>query len=214
MNNNSIQQRYLKLLANHGHPAELWPQWCDQHKTEALRQLVAIGAILTQRTSWHNAHLALVNLKSADLLSLDRMADVQNLETLTQAIKPAGFHTTKPRRLQAFSRFVQEQDLTLEQMRNTPVDQLRPQLLDVYGIGPETADTILLYALDLPSFVIDEYTRRFVAKYELADPTSSYDDLKQTFEAALPHRVEVYQNYHILIIVDQKGKQHSLMAHL
>jgi endonuclease-3 related protein len=87
---------------------------------------------------------------------------------------------------------------------------LRRQLLSVYGIGPETADTILTYALDKPSFIIDEYAKRFVQKYKLTNKLL-YGDLKEFFEWSLPSDLEIYRNYHILMIIDQKGKEPSMM---
>ena len=96
-------------------------------------------------------------------------------------------------------------------MLDEDIKILRNKLLQVYGIGPETADTILLYALDKPTFVIDEYTKRFVEKYKLSTENKTYDYPKEMFEDVLPKDVVLYQNYHVLIIVDAKGKEASRM---
>ena len=96
---NQIYQLYLELHQKHGSPERLWPQWCASKKTPKLKELIAIGAILTQRTSWHNADLALRNLKKAKLLSIEKIADLSNLNCLRQLIRPAGFYTTKPQRV-------------------------------------------------------------------------------------------------------------------
>ena len=237
---------YLELFKKYGDAVKYWPQWCAKRKNEDLREVVAIGAILTQRTSWTNAHLALRNLKNEKLLSLKGIANLNNLDKLTKLIKPAGFYQTKPKRLYVFAKFVLEKYGYLENFEKENTKVARQRLLNLYGIGPETADTILLYVLDKPSFVIDEYTKRFVRKYKLlrdfpvsltqgsslrtprlvgkldsvnckaiygfklAD-TGNYEELKKIFEKALAKDVKVYQNYHVLIIVDGKGKEKSVM---
>ena len=205
-----IHSTYKKLLNKYGHPVELWPQWCSQDKDEQLRQLIAIGAILVQRTSWVNAEKALKNLRKAKLLSVKKLAKVE-LDKLTELIRVAGFYTTKPRRLQELCKFVSNNYNDLSSMLAQDRIKLREEFLEVYGIGPETADTLLLYALDKPSFIIDEYTKRFVKKYGLSDELD-YVGLKELFESSLPEDVEVYQNYHVFMIADQKGKEHCLMA--
>lgn len=209
MISSNLSKTYSDLLAKHGNPSLLWPQWCASPKDEYLRQLVAVGAILVQRTNWRNADRALRNLKSAEKLSLEAISQIKN-DTLASLTKPAGFHTTKPRRLIEFSRFVIENYGTMTKMANSDTQSLREKLLDVYGIGPETADTILLYALDKPSFVIDEYTRRWVKK-NFAMDERNYDKLKHFFENNLPADVAIFQNFHILIIVDVKGMEGSKM---
>lgn len=209
LKSNNISNLYKKLLSKHGQPKKLWPQWCAKNKSENLRQLVAIGAILTQRTSWRNAEKALLNLKRQNLLSIEKINKLDRSK-LTKLTRVAGFYTTKPKRLQEFCRFALTNYRSLSKMGTQPLGKLREKLLSVYGIGPETADTIILYALDKPSFVIDEYTKRFVEKYKLAK-TRDYNKLKMLFEKNLPRNTEVYQNYHILMIVEQKGRQWCVM---
>ena len=211
--NPKIYSAYLSLLEKHGNPTDLWPQWCAQEKDEPLRQLVAIGAILVQRTSWRNADLALRKLKTANLLSFESLASEISPVELADHVKSAGFHQTKPKRLIALAEYIGENYQTLSQMKETrEIETLREQLLQVYGIGPETADTILLYALDMPSFVIDEYTRRWLEKTGLTDRDLPYDEIKTWFEDSLPPDVGIYQNYHILVMVDQKGREASVMG--
>ncbi len=206
-----IYKIYLGLLKKHGHPKKVWPQWCAKKKTAKDRELITIGAILTQRTSWRNADLALKSLKREKLLSLKNIAKLPNLEKLTDLIRPAGFYQTKPRRLYEFASFVTKNYRNLDMFKKENLKIARNKLLNLYGIGPETADTILLYALDKPSFVIDEYTKRFLAK-NLSLKNKNYDSLKYLFEKNLPKNVEIYQNYHTLIIVEQKGLKGSRMA--
>ncbi len=211
MQQNNLHSAYQRLLNKHGDPSELWPQWCAKEKDEELRQLVAFGAILTQRTSWRNADMALRNLKGQNILSLESLSQTSDPSSIATYTHPAGFHQTKPKRLIEFSKFVRDNYRSLSEMRDQPIPNLRSELLEVYGIGPETADTILLYALDLPSFVIDAYTRRWLEKSNIPGYDQSYDELKSMFETSLPVDVETYQNFHILIIVDQKGREASKM---
>ncbi|MBU1110155.1 endonuclease [Patescibacteria group bacterium] len=205
-----IHQLYLELLQKHGAPVKLWPQWCAKKKDNRLREIIAIGAILTQRTSWRNADLALRNLKREKLLSLEKIADLGKPDNLTELIRPAGFYQTKPHRIFDFASFVVKEYETLDNLMEKGMATTREKLLSLKGIGPETADVILLYALDKPSFVIDEYTKRLTAKRKLAE-TFTYDFLKQLFEANLPRDVEIFQNYHALIIIEQRGRIASKM---
>ncbi len=202
--NEDIPQLYTQLTQRFGDPSRFWPQWCTQAKSEELRQLIAIGTILVQRTSWHNAEIALQRLISQRLADLAIIAQLHNPDDLAELIRPAGFRQTKPKRLIGLARFVVDRYGTLTEMRQQPMETLRSELLTIYGVGPETADTLLLYALDKPSFIIDTYTQRFVSKYNLAN-TTDYNQLKKLFESSLPTDTSIFQKYHILMIVDQKG---------
>lgn len=208
--NGKIYDLYLDLHGRYGNAIEYWPQWCAKRKSEKTRELIALGAILTQRTSWNNAHLALENLNKSDLLSVAKIVALDDLNQLAELIKPSGFYQTKPKRLWSFSSFIVNEYGSMKSFRNEKLNVAREKLLGVYGIGPETADTVLLYALDKPSFVIDEYTKRFVEKEELARKFE-YDYLKKVFEGNLPKDVEIFQNYHALIIRDQVGMPGSVM---
>jgi endonuclease-3 related protein len=203
-----IYQLYLDLLKKHGAPVRLWPQWCAPKKSQKLKEIIALGAILTQRTSWRNAHLALQNLKKGSLLSLEKIAALKNLEKLKTLIRPAGFYQTKPRRLFELAKFFKKQ--SPEKLRKENLQTLRQKLLSLFGIGPETADVILLYVLSRPSFVIDEYTRRLVKAKNLSKDLT-YDHLKKLFEKNLPKNIKIYQNYHALIIIDQRGRTAAKM---
>lgn len=205
-----IYKTYLELYKKHGDPVSLWPQWCAKRKDNALREIIAIGAILTQRTGWRNTNLALKNLKTENLLSLNKITTLANLKKLTELTKPAGFYQTKPKRLFVLASFIIKNYGSLKNFRKENLGTARNKLLDLYGIGPETADTILLYVLDKPTFVIDEYTRRLVEQRKLSE-NLQYDNLKQLFEENLPKDVTVFQNFHALIIIEQKGRKHSLM---
>lgn len=207
---NRIYQLYQELYKKHGDPTVFWPQWCAKKKSKKLKDLIAIGAILTQRTSWRNADIALNNLKREGLLSLEKISKLNSADELTELIRPAGFFQTKPKRLFSFASFVVNDYGGLSKLIKDDLGIVRGKLLNVYGIGPETADTILLYALDKPSFVIDEYTKRLVSNKKLSKRTN-YDDLKHLFEKNLPKDITIYQNFHTLIIVEQKGREHTTM---
>ncbi len=209
-----ILSLYKELLNKYGDPEELWPDWCSKKKNLRTRELIALGAILTQRTSWRNANLALKNLINTNLYELEKIAELSNLRQITDLIRPAGFYTTKPKRLQSFSKFVVNEYGGIKKMLQDSKNVLREKLLKVYGIGPETADTLLLYALDKPSFVVDEYAKRFLEKYSVDINSKNYDSLKKIFENLLPEDTVLFQNYHVLMIVDQKGKRWSKMEKL
>ncbi len=165
---------------------------------------------MTQRTSWYNADLALRNLKREGLLSLEKIAALSDLKKLTALTKPAGFYQSKPKRLFNFCRFIIGEYGSLGKFRGEDLAIARGKLLSLNGVGPETADTILLYALDKPTFVIDEYTKRLVKKLRLSTKFT-YGHLKTLFEANLPCNVRLYQDFHTLIIVEGKGRAGSVM---
>lgn len=200
---------YRWLVRKYGEGARYWPQWCAKKKSLAEREKIIIGMILVQRTSWHNANLALKNLKKANLLSIRKIAHLKDLNQLTQLIRPAGFYSVKPRRLYDLSCFILESE-GVNGLLDKKASDLRQELLNLKGIGQETADTILLYALDKPVFIIDEYTRRWVVKEKLASE-KDYLKLQSFFEKNLPKDLEIYRDMHVLIIVDQKGLIKSMM---
>lgn len=204
-----VEMLYKDLLQKYGDPSKIWPQWCAKEKDLHTRELIVIGAVLTQRTSWRNAEIALKNLAKAGLLGLEKISRQSNLNKLTELTRVAGFYTTKPKRLYELATFIVRSG-GIESLLNRETKRFRSELLEVYGIGPETADTILLYVFDKPSFIIDEYTKRFSIKYGLTDGLGYYE-LKELFESTLPKDTKVYQNYHTLIIVDQKGIEGSKM---
>ena len=207
---NDIFKLYLRLLRKHGPPQKYWPQWCATKKSLKTREMIAIGAILTQRTSWHNVDLALKNLKRVNLLSLGKISKLKDLDYLSNLIKPAGFPKIKAKRLFTFCAFVTEKHRGLENFMKEDLETSRRELLSLNGIGPETADTILLYALEKPSFVIDEYTRRLLVKKGLST-NLKYRHLKDFFEKSLPPAMGLYRDFHALIIIEGKGEKSSFM---
>jgi len=205
MKESKIYQIYLDLLQKYGSPEKYWPQWCKKSKTIRDREIIAIGAILTQRTNWHNAETAILNLKKTGLLSLKKISELQSSERLIPYVRVAGFYQSKPRRLFDLCTFVVKNYGNIENLLKDELKIIKEKLLSLYGIGPETADTILLYSLDKPSFVIDEYTKRLAKKEELAE-NFDYNCLENLFEKNLPADVKIYQDFHALIIFSQKEK--------
>ncbi len=165
--------------------------------------------ILVQRTTWHNANMALKNLKSKNLLSVNKIAELKNLDKLTSLISSAGFYQSKPRRLFDVCSFIVSEN-GVRGLKKRKAFEIRSKLLNLNGVGPETADTIMLYALDKPVFIIDEYTRRFIIKNNLT-AEKDYLKLQQYFEDNLDKNLCLFQNFHALIIISQRGISKSLM---
>jgi endonuclease-3 related protein len=159
---------------------------------------IAVGAMLTQQVSWTNVEKAISNLNQADILELEAMA-VSDLESLKELIKPVGFYNQKSFRLLDFARFVRNKHGSIEKMLERPTPQVRQELLSIKGIGPETADSILLYAGNHLTFVIDAYTKR-LAKCLGIPECEDYHKLKSVFESNLPTSVQIYNEYHALIV--------------
>lgn len=161
---------------------------------------VSVGAILTQNTNWGNVEKALDNLKKADALTPSKMAALPPAE-LAEHIRPSGFYKVKAGRLRNFLTFLKEEaDYDLEALASYDSFSLREMLLDVKGIGPETADSILLYAFEKPSFVVDAYTKRILNRHALIPEQTHYDEMRDLFMGALEPDQAIYNEYHALIV--------------
>jgi endonuclease-3 related protein len=161
---------------------------------------VVVGAILTQNTAWGNAKKAITNLKATSLLSPHALNDVP-VQYLATVIKPAGYYNIKARRLKHFVQFLfQESDGNLDRLLDQDVDTLRDKLLSINGIGPETADSILLYAGDKPTFVVDAYTRRILFRHNLIPEETSYDEVRDFFMDCLEPDAFMFNEYHALLV--------------
>ncbi len=161
---------------------------------------VMVGAILTQNTAWTHVEKAILNLRKAKMLSFAALRSISQKE-LAQLIRPAGYFNVKADRLRCFMEFLDREccgDLTLLKRAGMPV--LRKKLLAVKGIGPETADSILLYALRKRSFVIDTYTRRIFSRHGLAPEQASYETWREIFTQALPPDLDLFNDYHAQIV--------------
>ncbi len=167
----------------------LFSAWGRQHWWPAQSRLeMIVGAYLTQNTSWTNVEKALGNLRKARLLTINgiRRTPQQKLE---QLIRPAGYFRQKAQRLKTFVSFLDKRyGGSFERMFAQPTAKLRDELLALNGVGPETADSILLYAGNHPVFVVDAYTRRILERHQIVSSTGSYDEIRQLFEQALGKR--------------------------
>jgi endonuclease III related protein len=164
----------------------LFHAWGPQHWWPAQSRFeVIVGAYLTQNTAWTNVEKALANLRPARRLSVEgiRRASVADLKRL---IRPAGYFRQKAKRLKIFVAFLdQHYKGSLKQLLARPTEKLREELLNLHGVGPETADSILLYAGNHPVFVVDAYTRRILARHQILPEEAAYDEIRNLFEQAL-----------------------------
>lgn len=188
---------YKALLGAHG-PQHWWPG--------RTRFEIIVGAILTQNTAWVNVERAISSLRREKALSLTAMEQLPDAR-LAELIRPAGYFRQKAKTLKAFLQFVgNEYGGSLAKMFRAPTAALRERLLQVRGIGPETADSILLYAGGHTVFVVDAYARRILERHGLAHPKHTYEHLREFFEQHMPKDVPLYNEFHALIV--RTGKEH------
>jgi endonuclease-3 related protein len=180
---------YKTLLDRNGDPG--W--WPGDGAFEIM-----VGAVLTQNTAWRNVERAIANLKLARALSPRAIVDAHP-RRLAAWLRPSGYYNVKARRLRALCRAILEHG-GVARMSRLPTPELRSLLLDVHGIGPETADDIVLYAFQRPVFVIDAYTRRIFSRLGVIDGDEGYEALRQLFENALGRDVDVFNRCHGLIV--------------
>jgi len=161
---------------------------------------VMIGAILTQNTSWNNVEKAIKNLKKKGVLSPEGIRNISKLK-LASLIKPAGYYRVKTDRLKAFVNFLfEEYKGDINRMKLESLVTLREKLLKIHGIGPETADSILLYALEKPIFVVDAYTKRILSRHKLITGKASYNEIQSLFMNNLPKDEKLFNEYHALFV--------------
>ncbi len=201
---------YNRLLEAYGEQG-WWPivekdksvyrrEFKNKEKTISQKFEISIGAILTQNTSWNNVNKALVNLKGKRILSPRKIINIRD-EDLGLLIKPAGYYNIKAKKLKEFSKFFLSKE---KEFKNNKVS--REELLQVWGIGRETADSILLYALNKPFFVIDAYTKRISSRLGFIDEKESYDNIQRFFQEHLPEDYKLFNEFHALIV--EHAKQH------
>lgn len=166
--------------------AVLYSRWGAQHWWPAETQFeVIVGAYLTQNTAWTNVERALENLRRADLLTVDGIRTAK-LARLQRLIRPSGYFRQKAARLKTFIRFLDDcYDGSLQKLFSQPTKKLREELLALNGVGPETADSILLYAGNHPVFVVDAYTRRIIDRHAIAAGDADYDNIRRMFQRSL-----------------------------
>lgn len=187
----SLLTLYRELFEHFG-PRHWWP-------AETPFEVI-IGAILTQNTAWKNVENTLNNLKQRDLLAPERLAALSRDE-LADVIRSSGYFNQKAIKIKAFLEYYNSKyQYKLELMAQESLDNLRAELLEVYGIGEETADSILLYALEKPTFVVDAYTKRILSRMGFVPESISYRELKNVLESSVPGDVTLYNEYHALLV--------------
>lgn len=161
---------------------------------------IAIGAILTQNTAWTNVEKAIANLKREKLLKPQAILDCPR-EKLEAALRPSGYFRQKTDRVQRFSQHLLDQYRgSMARMAKRPLPELRHELLELNGIGPETADDILLYACEKPIFVIDAYTKRILTRHGIVPHNATYHQMQELFHTHLKVEVKLFAEYHGLIV--------------
>jgi endonuclease-3 related protein len=186
-----ISHIYTILLESYG-PQGWWPLGGSYFPRQENPLEITIGAVLTQNTSWKNASMAIEELRKRGLLSAERILSTSHGE-LASIIRPSGYYNQKADRLKSICRFFNHTAASSP----TPT---REALLSIRGIGPETADSILLYAYHVPVFVIDAFTRRIFSRVGLALENMSYDEVQHLFMQSLPRDERLFNEYHALIV--------------
>ncbi|MCK4738583.1 MAG: endonuclease III domain-containing protein [Deltaproteobacteria bacterium] len=185
---------YEKLLKTFG--SQGW--WPGRTNFEVI-----VGAILTQNTNWGNVERAIKNLKNAKALNVQGMNALE-VEKLAELIRPSGYFNLKAKRLKAFLNYLfdnyGEGRTNLSKFLKNPIEDLRRELLSINGIGPETADSILLYAAYKPVFVLDAYTKRLLHRHGLVGENATYDEMQSLFMDNLNHSEKTFNEYHALIV--------------
>jgi endonuclease-3 related protein len=188
---------YALLLRRFG-PQRWWPGRTPYE--------IAVGAVLTQHTAWVNAARAIAALRARRLLTPARLAALAAPD-LARTIRPAGTPRVKARRVRALTSWLLETSGgSFHRMRAAPLGPLRRRLLEIPGLGPETADAILLYAAGRPVFVADAYARRVLARHRLIGPATGYEEARAWLEARLPSDPRLFNEFHALLVA--VGKSH------
>lgn len=186
-----LADAYTKLFAHFG-PQHWWPGDTPFE--------VAVGAILTQNTNWSNVERAIANIKNARALSCRKLLSLSPGD-LASLVRPAGYFNVKARRLRNFLEFLDTHySGSMRRLARDDRPDKRDALLAINGVGPETADSILLYALGHATFVIDAYTRRILSRHNIVDDNASYDQIKFVFESVMEPSTQLFNEYHALLV--------------
>jgi len=192
----SVLNVYHKLHRHFG-PRHWWP-------ADTAFEVI-VGAILTQNTAWSNVEKAIDNLKKAGALTPKKFFGIKT-DRLARLIKPAGYYNIKAKRLKSFMEFLfTEYNGSVANLLKEKPSTLRQRLLAVKGVGPETADSIILYAANKPVFVVDAYTKRIFSRHGFIKPDFSYDAVQEFFTRSLPRRTKLFNEYHALIVETGKN---------
>lgn len=192
----TLTEIYRLLFERFG-PRHWWPG-------ETQFEIIT-GAVLTQNTNWANVEKAIANLRAANLLTPEKLHNIEVSE-LASLIRPAGYYNIKAKRLKNFVDWLFENyDGKLTELEKVETEQLRNELLGIKGVGRETADSILLYALNREVFVVDAYTGRVAIRHGLIEPEADYEQLRELFQSNLPQDVQLFNEYHALLV--RAGKE-------
>ncbi len=187
---------YRRLYEAYG-PQNWWP---GETQFEVI-----VGAILTQQVSWNAVERAITALKDNGLMQPESLARA-SIERIALLIRPTVYYNQKAKKLKAFLKLLERRyQGNLKELLTLPLPELRAELLSVHGIGKETADSILLYAAGKPSFVVDAYTRRILARLGLIEGSEPYEKIRTLFMENLPANVQLYNEYHALLV--RHGKE-------
>jgi endonuclease-3 related protein len=181
-----------EALYSHYGPQKWWP-------ADSVLECI-IGTILTQNTTWKNVEKAINQLKQRGLISINRLSTIST-DKLAQIIRSSGYYNQKAMKLKNFASFVNTNYAgNLDEMLGEQLYTLREKLLSIKGIGPETADSIILYAAKKPVFVIDAYTFRILNRHGLIAEDSNYQEIQDLFMDSLPDDAEMFNEYHALLV--------------
>ena len=213
---NKIKRIYDELLAIHGKQG-WWPvtpttqkkqppAYGIKTKTNKQRLEIIVGAVLTQNTQWKpNVEKAIIELNRSNLIDVDKILKTKR-ELIARAIKSSGYFNQKAKKLKNVAKLLKKNPI--QKLRKTNLQEARKLLLKVNGIGPETADSILLYALDKPAFVVDAYTKRIFENLNFIKPNATYDEVQKLFTENLEKNPKLFNEYHALIVAHAK-KHHK-----
>ncbi len=190
----TLNSLYERLKDIHGPQGKWWPGTAKE---------IIVSALLTQNTNWKNVEKALENIKKHCKNDILHCLAKMSTEEISVLIKPAGFFNVKAQRLKNLLKWLKSYDFDLEKIKTKSIGEIRNELLSVKGIGKETADSIILYALELPIFVVDAYTKRLLERL-LRIKLKEYDEYRLLFETTYPKDVALYQEFHGLIVEHAK----------
>lgn len=180
---------------------EMIPSYHGREANNKMRFEIAVGAILTQNTTWTNVIRAIANMNSKGLMSPESILS-SDRDLLSNEIRSSGYYNQKYKKLIRLSAWWKENFRTIKigSIDSNYINSIRNSLLSINGIGPETADSILLYAFDMPSFVIDTYTKRILARHYKIEPNIKYEQLRSKFMEELPNEATLFKEYHALFV--------------
>lgn len=197
MSTEKLMEIYQLLYERYG--CQHW--WPGHSRFEII-----VGAILTQNTNWGNVEKAIKNLKAANSLAAEKLQEM-DISSLAEMIRPAGYYNIKAGRLKNFLEWLfKEHDGDLNRLEDTDPETLRQAFLQIKGVGPETADSIVLYAFDKPVFVVDAYTCRIMGRHGLIEDGADYEQVRDFFQSYLDRSVKLFNEYHALLV--RLGKEY------